>query len=267
MDFLTIIILLFIGCIIGFLAGFFGVGGGVILVPVLLFFFTAQSIDERVITHLAMGTSLFIVIFASFSSALKHKKQGNVFWKGVLFIGISSIVSAAIGTTVAAIIPGEILRKIFATAVLVVSLRLFFEKTKTETGGDFNPSRIRLVIIGVTVGFLSALTGIGGGVFSIPLMYFLANFPIKRAIGTSSATVIITASTAVIGYAFNGFGNIHLPAYTIGFVDYLHAIPLIIGTVIVGPYGAAWANKTSSLMLRKLFAIYLFANSIFMFIK
>ncbi len=267
MDFLSIIILLFIGCIIGFLAGFFGVGGGVILVPVLLFFFATQTIDARIITHLAMGTSLFIVVFASFASALKHQKQGNVFWKGVLFIGVSSIITAAIGTTVAAAIPGEVLQKFFAIAVLTVSLRLFFEKTKTETAGDFNPSRIRLVIIGITVGFLSALTGIGGGVFSIPLMYFLANFPIKRAIGTSSATVIITASTAVIGYALNGYGNVHLPAYTIGFVDYLHAIPLIIGTVIVGPFGAAAANKTSSLMLRKLFAIYLFANSIFMFIK
>lgn len=258
---------MFIGCIVGFLAGFFGVGGGVILVPVLLFFFATQSIDASINTHLAMGTSLFIVIFASFSSALKHKKQGNVFWKGVLFIGISSIISAAIGTIVAASISGEVLQKFFALAVLTVSLRLFFEKTKTEATGDFNPSRIRLVIIGVTVGFLSALTGIGGGVFSIPLMYFLANFPIKRAIGTSSATVIITAFTAVIGYALNGYGNVHLPAYTIGFVDYLHAIPLIIGTVIMGPFGAAAANKTSSLMLRRLFATYLFINSILMFVK
>lgn len=267
MDFLSIIILLVIGCIVGFLAGFFGVGGGVILVPVLLFFFATQNIDAKIITHLAMGTSLFIVIFASFSSALKHKKQGNVFWKGVLFIGISSIISAAIGTIIAASIPGEVLRKFFALAVLTVSLRLFFEKTKTEANGDFSPNRFRLVIIGVTVGFLSALTGIGGGVFSIPLMYFLANFPIKRAIGTSSATVIITAFTAVIGYALNGYGNVHLPAYTIGFVDYLHAIPLIIGTVIMGPFGAAAANKTSSLMLRRLFATYLFINSILMFVK
>ncbi len=267
MDFLTLLILLIVGCIIGFLAGFFGVGGGVILVPVLIFLFTHQSVNNSVLTQLAMGTSLLIVIFASFSSAIKHTHQKNVYWRAVLIMGIASVVTAGLGSIIAAALPGNVLRIFFAIVVLTVGLRLFFEKIKQDNFGEFRPDSWKLILIGSFVGFLSPLTGVGGGVFSIPLMYYLANFPIKRAIGTSSATIIITAGVAVAGYILNGYGNTELPAHTFGFVDYIQAIPLIIGTVVIGPLGAATAYKTSSLILRRLFALFLIANSVYMFFK
>ncbi len=267
MDVLTLLILLFVGCIIGFLAGVFGVGGGVILVPVLVFLFEHLGFHSLIVTQMAMGTSLFIVIFASLSSAAKHTHQKNVYWRAVLIMGIASVVTAFLGSIVAASVPGAVLRNIFAAAVFFVGLRLFFEKKQLEQAGEFNPKVWILILIGAFVGFLSSLTGVGGGVFSIPLMYYLAHFPIKRAIGTSSATIIITAGVAVTGYIFNGFGNPNLPGHTLGYVNYFLAIPFVIGTVIAGPFGAAAANKTPSLMLRKLFAAYLFVNSIFMFIK
>lgn len=261
------LILLLVGCVVGFLAGFFGVGGGVILVPVLISFFELQKFNPNIITQMAMGTSLFIVIFASISSAIKHKKNGNVYIRGVLYIGIASILGAAIGSVIAASLSGEILRKIFGFAVLLVAIRLLVEKSSAEQKENFRPHRTKLIIIGTTVGILSSLTGIGGGVFAVPLMYYLANFPIKQAIGTSSATVIITATSAVIGYIFNGLHNNLLPEFTLGYVNYLHAIPLIIGTAGLARYGAMVANKISSLWLRKLFAIFLIINSLYMFLK
>lgn len=267
MDILTLLILLFVGCIIGFLAGFFGVGGGVILVPVLVFLFEHQGAQSNIVTQMAMGTSLLIVIFASVSSAAKHTHQKNVYWRAVLIMGIASVVTAGLGSIVAASVSGVVLRNIFASTVLLVGLRLFFEKTQLGPAGEFNPKVWILILIGSFVGILSSLTGVGGGVFSIPLMYYLAHFPIKRAIGTSSATIIITAGVAVTGYILNGFGNPNLPAHTLGYVDYVQAIPLIIGTVAVGPFGAATAHKTNSLILRRLFAVFVTVNALYMFLK
>lgn len=261
------ILLLVIGCAVGFLAGFFGVGGGVILVPVLISIFEMQKFNPEIVTQMAMGTSLFIVIFASISSAIKHKKNGNVYIRGVLFIGIASILGAAFGSIIASSLSGDVLRKIFAFAVFFVAIRLVFEKSETEQKKNFHPNPIKLIAIGATVGILSSLTGIGGGVFAIPLMYYIANFSIKKAIGTSSATVIITATSAVIGYIINGWNNELLPNFTIGYINYLHAIPLIIGTVGLARYGAIIANNTSSIWLRKLFAVFLILNSLYMFFK
>lgn len=261
------LILLLVGCAVGFIAGFFGVGGGVILVPILIYFFEYQNTNPGVITQMAMGTSLFIVMFSSISSARQHNKNGNVYKRGVLYIGLTSIIAAALGSVIASSLPGDVLRKIFSITVFLIALRLIFEKARNEHVNPFLPSKIKLIGIGSIVGILSSLTGIGGGVFSIPLMYYLANFPIKLAIGTSSATVILTASSAVIGYIINGLNNNLLPGYTIGYVAYIYAIPLIIGTVGVAKYGASVANKTSSLWLRRLFALFLIINSFYMFIK
>lgn len=126
MDFLTLFILLLVGCVIGFLAGFFGVGGGVILVPVLVFLFEHQSVNNSVLTQLAMGTSLFIVIFASISSATKHTQQQNVYWRAVMIMGIASVITAGLGSVIAASLPGNVLRIFFAVVVFAVGLRLFF---------------------------------------------------------------------------------------------------------------------------------------------
>jgi len=267
MDILTFLILFFVGGGIGFLAGFFGVGGGVILVPVLIFLFEHQGANNSIVTQLAMGTSLLIVTFASMSSAAKHTHQKNVYWRAVLIMGLASVVTASLGSVAAAAVSGVLLRKIFAVAVLASGLRLLFEKTKQESAGEFNPQAWKFILIGSVVGLLSSLTGVGGGLVSIPLMYYLLHFPIKRAIGTSSATIIITAGAAVTGYIVNGFGNPYLPAHTLGYVDYVQAIPLIIGTVAVGPLGAATVHKTHSVMLRRFFAVFLTVNALYMFLK
>jgi uncharacterized protein len=267
MELTTIFILLIAGCAIGFFAGFFGVGGGVILVPVLIFLFEQQGVNSSVLTQLAMGTSLAIIIFASLSSAAKHARQRNVYWRAVLIMGIASVVTASLGSIVAASVSGAVLRKIFGCTVFFVGVRLFFEKPQQEAAGEFNPELWKLIFIGTVVGFLSALTGVGGGLISIPLMYYLAHFRIKQAIATSAATIVITAGAGVTGYIINGTGNPLLPAHTLGYVDYFQAIPLIIGTVAFGHVGAAVSNKTRSMILRRLFSVYLIVNAIYMFLK
>jgi uncharacterized membrane protein YfcA len=119
--------------------------------------------------------------------------------------------------------------------------------------------------IGVFVGLVSSLAGVGGGVFAIPMTYNFLRFPLKKALGTSSATIVITALASSIGYVVNGWGNTLLPEHTLGYVDYYHAIPIIIGTLPAARFGAMVAHKTDVDKLRKYYGMFLIVIAAKMF--
>jgi uncharacterized membrane protein YfcA len=256
-DLLQILLLLLGGCAAGFLAGFFGVGGGIILVPILLYFYTGIQVSSLVSTHLAFGTSLLIVVFASFSSALQYARNGHVVWRAVILLGTASVAGSTGGAILAGALAGKTLRQIFALIVFLSALRLFAEMRKPkkeEMPPLFAPA---LLLTGAVVGLVSSLAGVGGGVLSIPIMHSVLKFPLKKALGTSSATIVITALAAGAGYALEGWGKPLVPAGTLGYVDWLHALPLIAGCVPLAAVGARLANKTRVTVLKKIFALFL----------
>jgi len=256
-DITTILLLLLAGSAAGFLAGFFGVGGGIILVPILLYFFQSIHVSSLVSTHLAFGTSLLIVLFASLSSAIQYYRNGHVVWKAVLTIGLASVVGGLAGAMIAGGLEGKVLRQIFAAVVILSALRLFSEtrKPKLET---MPPLRIPALLgTGLGVGLVSSLAGVGGGVLSIPIMHSILKFPLKKALGTSSATIVITALAAGTGYVVKGWGNTLLPEGTLGYVDWLHALPIIFGSIPLAAVGAQVANKTKVTVLKRVFALFL----------
>ena len=265
MNILPLIILLCGGCAAGFLAGFFGVGGGIVLVPLLLLFYQATGVSSLVSTHLAFGTSLLVIVFAAGSSALQYSRNNQVVWKAVLFLGAGSVVGALAGAFFAGGLEGRVLRQIFAVMLLVVAVQLLtsMKKRKTDQVPEvFPPS---LLLGGLVVGLVSALAGVGGGIISIPLMHSVFRFPFKKALGTSSATIVITACAAGVGYILRGWGNSSLPPYTLGFVDYLHAVPIILGTVPLAILGANVAQKTEIKRLTTLFAVLVIVVAVRMF--
>jgi hypothetical protein len=111
--------------------------------------------------------------------------------------------------------------------------------------------------IGIVVGLVSSLAGVGGGVFAIPMTYYFMKFPLKKALGTSSATIVITGLASTIGYIITGWEAIGLPPYTLGYVDYYHAIPIIIGTLPAAKFGATVAHRTHVDRLRKFYGAFL----------
>jgi uncharacterized membrane protein YfcA len=258
MDILSIVLLLLAGCLSGFLAGFFGVGGGIILVPILLYFFQSIHLSSLVSTHLAFGTSLLIVMFASLSSAIQYARNGHVVWKAVLSIGLASVVGGLLGAFIAGGLEGKVLRQIFAVVVLLSAVHLFAETRKPKIE-EMPPLRTPpLAGTGFLVGIVSSLAGVGGGVLSIPIMHSILKFPLKKALGTSSATIVITALAAGTGYVLKGWGNSLLPAAgTLGYVDWLHAVPLIAGSIPLAAVGAQVANKTKVSLLKRIFAVFL----------
>lgn len=257
MDLFQVLSLLLGGVAAGFLAGFFGVGGGIVLVPILLFFYQSIHVSSLVATHLAFGTSLLITIFASLSSATQYARNGHVVWKGVLYIGLASVVSGLLGAQLAGALEGKVLRQIFGLVVGASAIRLFAEtrKPKAEVMPPLHVAP--LLGTGFFVGLVSSLAGVGGGVLSIPVMHSLLKFPLKKAIGTSSATIILTAFAAGTGYVMRGWGNSLLPEGTIGYVGWLYALPLIIGSIPMATVGARIANRTKVTLLKKIFALFL----------
>lgn len=265
MDLTTLLLLLAGGALTGFLAGFFGVGGGIILVPILLAYLSATGVSSLVATHIAFGTSLLVIVFTSLSSAYEYRRNGHVVWRAVMVIGIASVVGAWLGSWVASELRGETLQKIFAGVVVVAAIRLLSEQRKPK--GEERPRMgfAGLSLTGLVVGVVSSLAGVGGGVFSVPIMYTLLRFPLKKALGTSSATIVITALAAVTGYIVRGWGSPLLPPYTTGYVAHLAAIPLALTSIPLARVGASLAHKTRAENLRKLFAAFLLVIAAKMF--
>lgn len=257
MTLLEISLLFLGGAVSGFLAGFFGVGGGIILVPILLFYFQTTGVSSLVATHLAFGTSLLIVILTSLSSGVQYARNGHVVWKGVTYIGLMSVVGSVIGSQFAGSLQGKTLRQIFAAVVVISALRLMMEtrKPKQELLPEIQVPP--LLVTGFFVGLLSSLAGVGGGILSIPVMHSILKFPLKKALGTSSVTIVITALAAGIGYVVTGWGNPLLPRYTLGYVDYVHALPIIVGAIPMATVGAKVANTTRVVKLKRIFAVFL----------
>ena len=259
-----------IGCGVGFLAGFFGIGGGLLIVPLLVFSYSYSGIPSSVQTHLAMGTSLFIIIFTSLTSAFQHHKQHNIYWPAVLGIGLSSALTA-VGTAKLAVgLTGGHLRVVFALVVITTGVLMLTEsEAASQKKLEFlsKPRTPYLIGIGLASGVVSALAGVGGGVITIPMMYYLLKMPLKLTIGTSSATVIITAFFSVVGYILSGMGHADLPNWSLGFVDLQRGIAIIIGTFLLARIGAYVSFKTPPYRIRILFALFIISLSVYMLFK
>jgi len=270
MSLLEFLVFVVLGCGVGFLGGLFGVGGGFIMVPILIFVYEHAGISPTVLTHMAIGTSLFVVLFTSLSSSYQHGKQKNIDWPAVFIIGLSSALTAFGTARIAAALSGMHLRVAFAIIVMVAAIRMLTEsekKAQKKLELLSRPSTRGLILTGFAAGIVSALAGIGGGVFTVPMMYYFLRMPLKLAIGTSSAAIFITALCSVIGYIINGMGHPDLPAGNIGFVDLQRGIALGLGTFLLARVGAYVSFRTHPYRLRKLFALFVILVSIYISLK
>jgi uncharacterized membrane protein YfcA len=259
-----------VGCGVGFLAGLFGVGGGFVMVPFLILSYEHLGISPSILTHLAIGTSLFVVIFSGTTSAYQQNKQGNIEWRAAVLIGFSSVVTAFTTAKVAAAMSGRHLRIAFAVIVIAAAVRMLTEsQVKADKKLELveKPKPLAFVAVGLSAGIVSALAGIGGGVLTIPIMYQILNMPIKLAIGTSSAAIVITALFSVMGYMINGMGRSGLPEWSIGFVDLHRGIALAIGSLLLARVGAYVSFRTHPYRLRKLFAFFVILMATYLLFK
>lgn len=270
MTLIDLLVFVVLGSGVGFLAGLFGVGGGFIITPILILSYELSGLSPAVLTHVAIGTSLFVVVFASATSAYQHGKHGNVDWRSVRVLGLSSAMMALGMTWFAAALSGRYLRMIFAIVLMAAAIRMLMERAeqaRERLEVSSQPSPLALAGLGLSTGAVSALAGIGGGVFLMPMMYHLLRMPLRLVIGTCSATIVITASVSLAGYIVNGIGRPGLPEWSLGFVDLQRGVSLALGTVLAVRAGARVSLRTHPYRLRKLFALFILLLSIYFLVR
>ena len=243
----------------GFMAGFFGIGGGLIMVPILFYIFSFAGIEQVFIMHLALGTSFSIIIPTSIISTMTHMKFKAVDFSIVKTFGVFVAIGVVFGTIFAVSLKTSSLVLFFSIMTMLFSLYFLTAKEKINP----RPRKINLiyrVICGFLSGFLSAPMGIAGGVINTPVLKMFG-YPIKVAIGCSAAVGFVIALIGAIGFAVSGsYLNINVPL-SLGFINiptFLIFVPI---TMFMAKIGAKTVHKFDKKLIGKLFGIYLFIVS------
>lgn len=245
-----------IGAVAGGMAGLLGIGGGVVLVPALIFFFQENDVSSEIATQLAVGTSLATILFTGSASAWTHHKNGNVDWTAVRRMSIFIVIGTQGGALLAGMLHGATLARLFGLFELVIAARMLIV-AEPKPGGKQIPTASAYSIGGLIIGAVSSLFGIGGGTLTVPLLVYLLNRPIKTAIGTSSAQGVVIALFGTLGFIYNGWSNPALPADAWGFVSPKAALLIALTSTLTAPLGASLAHRMPSTSLSRAFGVFL----------
>lgn len=250
---------LIIGIIAGITAGLFGIGGGTVIVPALVWLFTVHGIPEELVMIMAIATSLATVLFTSLSSIFAHHKRGYVLWDKVLYLSFGIVIGVTGGTLAAEHISGEHLRLIFAVFLFYFSLQILFQ-INPNTPGDEEETPLLDYIAGIGIGTVSAVLGTGGGTLTVPYLVH-RKVQIKNAVAISSACGVPIAIAATISYAILGMKHTGLPEGSFGYIYLPAFFGIALCSVFTAPIGAKLAHVLPAEKLKRYFALVLFLMS------
>lgn len=251
------------GCVAGVTAGLFGIGGGIVLVPVLEFALSLLGVDESIRMHVAVATSLATIIPTSISSARAHHLRQSVDMNIVKRWALFVLVGALIGAWIAAQVHSRVLAMVFATLSLLVALKMTLLPESRNLTEDV-PSGPLPLVIPTAIGTLSSMMGIGGGTFSV-MTLTLFNQPIHRAVGTAALLGLVISLPATISFVISGWGDARIPPGSVGYVSLVGVALIAPATVICAPIGARIAHAVSARRLSVLFGVFLLIVSIRLF--
>lgn len=252
--------LLITGVIGGLIAGLFGVGGGIVIVPILFWIFTSLNFPNEILMHMAIGSSLATIIPTSISSARAHYHRGSIEtdiikkWAPGIFLG------AIIGGLSGKYFSVNELKYLFASIAFLVALNMFF-KEPLRLGNNFPKSRLLNIIMSSLIGLVSSLMGVGAGTLGVPALVALS-VPIHKAIGTAAALGLFIAVPATLGLAFSGFNIPNRPPMSIGYVNLIAFFIMFPLTVFFAPVGVKLAHRINQRALKSIFGIFLIITSI-----
>ena len=197
------------GAFAGLSAGLFGVGGGMIIVPVLVWIFTAYDFSPEVITHLAIGTSLATIAITSISSLTAHNKRGGVRWEVWRSMALGLVIGGLVGAGIADMIDGNMLQVIIGIGALLMALKMLFLSNKEQPDRPLPSTGIQFSA-GTGIGMASSIFGIGGGSLTVPFLNW-AGLSMKQSVGTSAACGLPIALAGAVGFAWFGQDVVDLP--------------------------------------------------------
>lgn len=248
-----------LGASAGLLAGLFGVGGGLIIVPVLAWVFAAHAMPADIIMHLAIGTSLASIWLTSLMSIRAHHKRGAVNWHLVRRLTLGIVIGALAGALIAEQLPTQSLKRIFGVFELFVAAQMLLG---SRFQAHFNlPGRLGLNAAGGVIGVASAIIGIGGGTLTVPFLVW-CRVSMIQAVATSAACGLPIAVAGAIGYIITGWNAEQLPEWTTGYVYWPAWVGIVIASSVTAGFGARLAHKLPAARLRQLFAVLLFGMGV-----
>ncbi|HSO08242.1 MAG TPA: sulfite exporter TauE/SafE family protein [Pelomicrobium sp.] len=244
-----------VGAFVGFFAGLLGIGGGMTMVPFLVFFFQRQDFPHEHIVHLALGTAMASILFTAISSVRAHHRRKSVNWQVAKAMAPGVLAGTFGGALVASALSTQALTLFFAVFVYIAATQLFVGINPKPTRRL--PGPWALAGVGAGIGAVSSWVAAGGAVMTIPFLLF-CNVPLLMAIGTSSALGFPIAAAGTAGYLITGLFESGLPDWSLGFV-YLPALAgVVVASVLTAPIGASVAHRMPVVALRRVFAVFLY---------
>ena len=243
-----------VGAVAGVLAGLLGIGGGLVIVPVLVFLFRHQGMDDSIVMHLAIGSSLSTIVVTSLGSIRAHHGRGSVIWPVVASLTPGIVAGALLGAAVAELLETLWLQRVFGVFVLSVAVQLL---TSPAIVPHRNlPGVPGMLSAGGIIGTVSSLVGIGGGTLTVPFLTW-HRIAMVKAVGTSSACGLPIALAGTIGFLVSGWGNPALPQAATGYLFWPAIIGIVLTSFLMTSVGAALAHRLPVTTLKRVFALFL----------
>lgn len=251
---MLLVIYLLLGTVAGLTAGLFGVGGGLVIVPALVFTFTLLDFSSEVLTQLAVGTSLATIVMTSISSVRAHHLYGNVDWRLWRRLAPAIAVGVVLGVYTAAGLAGVHLQLLFGVFALLIALQMGLRFRPAP--GRVVPGWTGLSVAGTVIGYVSALFGIGGGSLTVPFLSW-CNVRIQKAVGLAAACGLPIAVVGMLTNIVAGWGREDLPAYSSGFIYWPAFFGIILSSTFFARLGARLAQHLPEARLKQVFALFL----------
>lgn len=257
--------MLLTGAVGGVLAGLLGIGGGIVIVPVMEAALTWFGVDEAIRMHVAVATSLATIVPTSIASSRAHHLRRSVDlelvrrWTGFVLLG------ALAGTLIASQVHSRVLAALFGAMALVIAVKMVLP-LDSRTLAPAVPRGPLMAALPAGIGGLSSMMGIGGGTFSVAVLT-LFNQPIHRAVGTAALFGLAISLPGTIGFMITGYGDPRLPPGSVGYVNLIGFALIAPATILTAPLGAAIAHRLSRRRLSLLFGLFLMIVSLRMFYR
>lgn len=243
-----------LGAFAGLLAGLLGVGGGLVIVPVLALIFHQAGMTPSVIMHMAIGTSLATIVFTSLSSVWAHHRHGAVMWTAFRDLTPGIVFGAMLGAMVADSLPSDSLKTFFGLFELMVALQMGLNILPSPKFGL--PGAVGMGVAGGVIGMVSAIVGIGGGTMTVPFLQW-CHVSMRQAVATSAACGLPIALTGAVGFLITGWGEAAIPEAGTGYIYWPAFLGIVAASIVFAPLGARLAHWLPAPLLKRFFSLFL----------
>jgi len=251
---LIFICCIFLGALAGFLAGLLGIGGGLIIVPALVYLLPQLGISNEVIMPIALATSLSAIVITSSSAALAHNKNNNIPWDLAKPLMFTVAFGALLGAFIADRLSAQALTNFFAGAVIILASYMLVSIRSTRSREM--PSKVKLQFISLFTGVVASLMGMAGGAILVPVLTYFG-MPLRHCIGIATVCGVMVALFGSLGYIISGLDNELLPVWSFGYVYLPALLGVVLTSSMFAPVGVKFAAKLPVQTLKKFFAVFL----------